>query len=93
MARQPCTFVVEAHNAAGERCKTGGDHFKVVMHGVSLVRVRVRDREDGRYVCEYCAPTSGQYTIAISLHGVPIRGSPFTTNVLRPQPSAARCLL
>ena len=57
------------------------------------IQVSVSDKEDGLYRCEFRASVSGQYKLTISLHGAPLPGSPFELQVLRPKPSAQKCVL
>ena len=51
------------------------------------------DNGDGTYALGYKPITSGRYTIAISLCGEPLNGSPFTAFVTTPTPSAPHCIL
>ena len=90
MARKLTTFKVYARNAVGDDMQTGGDSFSVSMRGASFVKPTVHDHEDGSYSIKYRASTSGSYSISISLHGVPLPGSPFALQVLRPAPSAGQ---
>lgn len=93
MARKLAHFKVFARNAMSECLTTGGDPFAVSVRGASLVRPTVQDHEDGSYSIRYKASTSGHYSISVSLHGVPLPGSPFPLHVLRPAPLASRCVL
>lgn len=91
MARQVVSFLIEARDAAGTHQEHGGDPFVVAIRGPSPVHAKVVDNVDGTYRCEYKPAISGNYTIAVSLHGVPIDGSPFHTTVMRPRPDASKC--
>ena len=89
--RQEAMFTITACNEAGEQIENGGDIFFVAVRGGSRVRARVADQEDGSYICTYKPSVSGKYSIAISLMGISLPGSPFTLDVISPQPDADRC--
>lgn len=85
--------------ADGDKREKGGDNFTVVMRGngsrsqsqPALVRTKLTDRSDGTYMCEYRPWMTGQYNIEIRLDDEPIRGSPFSLNVITLRPDAAQC--
>ena len=93
MTKRPAQFTITAHNAAGEQVSRGGDPFVVAVRGASSVRPRVTDNEDGTYTVEYKTSVSGSYTVAVTLHGVPLPHSPYSVQVMRPAPLARRCVL
>ena len=39
----------------------------------ALVKARLTDNQDGTYLCEYRPSVSGQFSIAVSLHGAATR--------------------
>ena len=91
-------FTILAHNEAGERWMMGGENFSVLMRGVgkvdsqpATVRVKIIDRGDGTYMCEYRAYMTGNYKTAVTLDGEHVRGSPFDTNVITLRPEATLC--
>ena len=89
-------FVVEAHNADGSRRVVGGESaaFFISIRGwAERVRARVKDNGDGSYTVRYKPHISGQYTIAISLYGARVPGSPFACGVTTPTPCAAQCVV
>ena len=88
-------FMIDAHDISG-RQSTGGDTFFVAVRcnaQGTRVRAKIADNGDGTYSVSFKPPSSGKYTIAISLLGEPLPGSPFACNV--PTPTAAHdcCLL
>ena len=91
--RQPATFTIESYDEDNERRGTGGDAFFIAVRGGSKVRARLTDNNDGTYVVKYCPSVSGKYTIAISLFGVSLPGSPWNLEVISPQPMAEMCEL
>lgn len=93
MAKTRATFEISAHDQHGERRPVGGDPFQVSVRGAAYVYAKVIDNGNGTYSVEYKPSTSGAYTIAITLHGVPMPGSPFALTVLVPRADATRCLL
>jgi hypothetical protein len=90
VARKLSRFSIEACAADRMRCRQGGLHFTVTITGAALVRARVTDKEDGTYVVEYKAPSSGQYSVSVLLHGAPLPGSPWRLEVVMPRPDAAQ---
>ena len=93
MAKTPAAFEITAHDQHGERRPVGGDPFQVSVRGAAYVYAKVSDHANGSYSVEYKPSTSGTYTIAITLHGVPMPGSPFALTVLVPRADASRCVL
>ena len=87
-------FTIEAFNDQGARQLIGGDSFFVAIRGRGeKVRAKVIDHEDGTYSVGYKPTVSGRYTISLSIHGAPLKDSPFTTFVSTPTPSAPHCVL
>ena len=75
--REPAHFTVEALSEDGSRMTTGGEPIVVTIRGVSRVRARVTDNEDGTYSVVWKPTVSGHYNIMISVLGVSIDGCPF----------------
>lgn len=91
VVKKPATFTVVAHDTSGTRKSSGGDGFFIAIRGASRVRARVTDMRNGSYGCEWTPTNSGLYSIAVSLFGVSLPGSPFTVNVTLPYPYAPNC--
>ena len=91
MAKTRATFDIEAYDQNGDKRPVGGDPFSVSVRGAAPVYAKVADNGDGTYRVEYKPSTSGAYSIAITLHGVPMHGSPFPLTVLVPRADASRC--
>ena len=89
--KKPASFTIEAYDVNGNRRKEGGDPFMVSIRGGSLVRARCEDLGNGTYTISYLPSVSGSYTVAVSLYGTPITGSPFPLTVLSPIPDPLRC--
>ena len=85
MARQTASFTIRACDAGGANVACGGDPFVVAVRGPSRVHARVTDNSDGTYLCDYKAAVSGAYSVVITLHGVPLAGSPFQLTMKRPR--------
>ena len=85
------SFVVEAFDTSGLRKHCGGDAFFIAIRGASRVRAKVTDMRDGTYGVEWMPTTSGDYSIAVSLFGVSLPGSPFPALCHMPYPHAANC--
>ena len=93
VAKRHTRFEIEACSADGVRCGQGGESFVVSVKGPAFVRARVQDKEDGTYVVEYRAPSSGPFVISVLLHGAPLPGSPFRLAVVMPRPDASQCIV
>ena len=75
-------FEINGITEAGERCTTGGEAFFVAIRGVDRIRARITDHEDGSYSVTWTPTTSGVYSIAVSLFGFSLEGSPFSVRVI-----------
>ena len=93
MSKTKGTFEITAYDGNGIRRPYGGDKFAVCVRGASYVYAKVIDNNDGKYTVEYKPSTSGSYTIAITLAGRSMPGSPFALTVLVPRADASRCTL
>ena len=93
MAKTAATFEIAAHDQNGEPRPVGGDPFAVSVRGAAHVYAKVTDLGDGKYTVVYKPSTSGAYSIAITLHGVPMPGSPFALTVLVPRADPSQCQL
>ena len=88
-------FFVSIRGASRVRAKVEpddeSDEEEVVVdeeEGEQGQGVHVR-RGGGRFVCRYRPECSGDYTIAVSLYGVPLPGSPFALHVIAPRAVAS----
>ena len=93
---QPASFTIEAIDYTGARQQQGGDAFFVAIRcnaQGTRARAKITDNNDGSYTIVHKPPSAGKYTIAISLLGEPLPGSPFTCVVTTPTPKAENCLL
>lgn len=89
--RQLAEFSIEACDAQGSRLPAGGEAFFIHIRGPQRVRARITDNQDGTYLVSWTPPQSGKYSIAVSLFGLPLRGSPFTVMATAPAPFAPKC--
>ena len=92
-ARHEATFCITANDEQGKPLQNGGEHFHVAIRGGSLVRARVSDHGNGQYTVTFKPSTSGKYSIAITLHGISLPGSPYPLSVFTPAPAADQCEL
>ena len=93
IARQTASFIIQGADTNGTHLRRGGALFFVAVRGSSLVKARVTDNGDGTYLCEYRPSVSGNFSIAVSLQGTPLPGSPFALSVLQPRPDPPQCVL
>jgi len=84
--RSEASYVIEACNEDGVQRPVGGDPFFVYIRGPSMIRARVTDNNDGTYLVQWKPSTSGTYTVAVSLLGVNLPGSPATVHVTTTKP-------
>ena len=91
--RESAHFTIEALDANGARMACGGEPIFVAIRGVSHVRARVSDLDNGLYEVEWRPTVSGHYTISISSMGVSMPGSPFAAVATTPEPAPSRCLV
>ena len=82
-------FEIHAIDSTGQPKNTGGDTFFVAIRGASGCRARVTDCNNGKYTIQWTPTVSGDYTIAVSLFGLSLPGSPFEARVFDPAPHAA----
>jgi filamin len=70
-------FTIHAVDADGNPVPHGGDPFVVGISGPSSSPADIQDNGDGTYSVDYIVDTPGNYVIDVSLHGAPIKNSPF----------------
>lgn len=87
--RRPCEFTIVAVDKNGDKCKIGGDPFKVEIAGPNgPVIADMKDNGDGTYPVKYVADAEGSYNIGVTLFDEPIKDAPFTATIKR-APNAA----
>lgn len=72
-----CPFTIQAVNYFGDPLPTGGDVFEVHVTGADSPAAKVTDNNNGTHSAVYVPRAVGPHTIAISLRGEPIKGSPY----------------
>jgi hypothetical protein len=79
----PTIINVQAKDASGNLLITGGNTVAVTIQAGSANpgTLSVTDNTDGTYTATYDPAASGTDTIAITLDGNPIAGSPFTSTI------------
>lgn len=91
--REPAHFTVEAFDGKGVRMACGGEPIFIAIRGVSQVRARLSDMENGLYEVEWKPTVSGHYSISISSFGISVPGSPFAAIARTPEPAPSRCMV
>ena len=89
--RTPAEFTVVAKDINGRQRSSGGEAFFIAIRGASRVRARVSDCSNGTYQVQWKPVVSGEYSVAVSLFGVSLHGSPFPLHVYDPSPYAPNC--
>ena len=89
--REATKFTIETVDFSGVRVARGGEPLFVAIRGVARARARIYDHGDGLYTVEWKPAVSGHYTIAVSLFGVAVPGSPFALEATTPEPSPLHC--
>jgi filamin len=83
-------ITIHAVDADGNAVPHGGDPFVVGIVGPEAVVPKIQDNGDGTYSVDYVVATPGEYEIDITLHGTPIKDSPFHV-VIKPDVDASKC--
>ena len=80
---EPLTITVQARDASGTPLTTGGSDVVVEATGANASGpIEAISNNDGTYSATYTPVDEGQDTIAITLDGSPIQGSPFTVTIV-----------
>jgi hypothetical protein len=76
-------ITIQARDLFGNQLHTGGAaaSFSVQVTGANSGPAQVSDNRDGTYTAIYFALFRGTDQIAITLNGIPIQGSPYTSRV------------
>ena len=93
---QTASFTIVACSPQGIQFDDGGDTFSVHIRFAGIgtrVHARVVDNQDGSYQVMYKPLASGKCTIAVSLMGETLPGSPFSCTVSAPKPVASHCFV
>jgi adhesin/invasin len=78
---QTLEFVVHVADSEGNPVGHGGDQVAVTVQGVTDGARPVQDAGDGTYHATWRPFVFGNFQVQITLNGVPIAGSPFTTRI------------
>ncbi len=79
---KPTRMEVEVRDQFGNRLSSGGDNVAGSVDGANgFASIRTEDHGDGTYSLIYTPLARGTDTIAITLNGQPISGSPYTSHV------------
>ena len=89
--RQAAYVWIQAVEASGRTCTTGGSNFRVSIRGPSQTRARLSDNGDGTYLAVWRPHCSGAYSVTVTLNGHTLPGSPHLVHAVNTQPCAARC--
>ncbi|XP_077447858.1 tripartite motif-containing protein 3-like isoform X2 [Stigmatopora argus] len=84
------TVTVTTKDKDGELVRTGNALLKaeiaaVAGHGGRSAPPEVTDNKNGTYEVGYALRGEGEYALALSLYGQPLRGSPFRLRALKPR--------
>ena len=83
-AKRPTTIVVQARDAYGNALSGGGATVVVTVSGKNRAGpMTATDVGDGTYTATYTPRDKGTDSVAITMNGTPIEGSPFTSKVSR----------
>ena len=83
-AKKPTTIVVQARDAYGNALSVGGGTVVVTVSGKNHAGpMTATDVGDGTYTATYTPRDKGTDSVAITMNGTPIKGSPFTSTVKR----------
>ncbi len=83
-AKKPTTIVVQARDAYGNALRVGGANVVVTVSGKNHAGpMTATDVGDGTYTATYTPRDKGTDSVAITMNGTPIKGSPFASKVSR----------
>ena len=90
---QPSEFVIEAVDELGRRQPQAysASFFVSIRSTGTRLRAKITDQRDGSYRVVYKPTSTGRCTIAVSVMGESLPGSPFTCLVRAPTAHASRC--
>ena len=77
--------MVSTYHRHAYRCDSGGERFLLSFRGPSKPATSVADLGGGVYGFAYASAVSGPYVMSLTLHGVHLPGSPFTTTLGEPR--------
>lgn len=77
-------IAVQAKDAFGNNLIVGGDTVVVSVTGANTATPTVTDNGNGTYSASYTPTAAGTDSVAITLNGTAISGSPFTVTVGQP---------
>lgn len=81
-------IAVQARTSTGAAMTSGGDAVTVTVTGDNPAgALPVTDNGNGTYTASYTPQAAGTDQVAITLNGVPISGSPYTSTVVAAAPS------
>jgi hypothetical protein len=81
----PTDIVVQARDGNGNPLTSGGATVVVTISGANAVGpMTATDMGDGTYTASYTPAVAGTDSVAITMDGTPISGSPFTSTVVAP---------
>ena len=77
------TILVTTKDRRGEPCTEGDEQLMISFRAMSgsLIKVDVRDNQDGSYSLSFCPRVRGQHQLSIRIRGHHIKGSPFKLDV------------
>lgn len=85
---EPTNITVQVKDQYGNNWTTGGDTVVVTVSGANSATPTVTDNSDGTYSTSYTPTNGGADSVAITLNGDAISGSPYTSNVTAVIPDA-----
>lgn len=83
---KPQNFKIIGKDFKGRTRISGGDHFEISMikesaDDVYQVDVIIKDLKNGQYDVFYNSQQQGDFKLAVSCEGTPLKGSPFTVTI------------
>ena len=84
------TITVQARDAAGNKRTVGGDTVSIKVTGANAATPTVTDNKNGTYTARYYPFYTGNDSVVITLNGVALGGSPYTSVVGAGASSAAQ---
>lgn len=86
------TITVTVRDTDGQQVPEGGDTVAVSVTGANTATASIVDNGDGTYTATYTPTTAGTNSIAVTVNGQPVGGSPFTSVVTDPLSGGVKTL-
>jgi hypothetical protein len=86
-------MVIFAADKMGNQCIKGGANVKIIVDSDGAVEALTTDNEDGSYRFQWRSHKSGTYSVAVTIDGVAVGGSPTMLTMLAANLDVGNCAI